>query len=202
MRIFGTRGGQDRDTRREAVQLQHPSDTVARRLAVNAFVLLAACAPCLAGAHVAGATAAADLMECVAHARMHPGTTPVPAHLVTYDQRSGGAEDGPPDSAHPLAPPDPEWPATGCETESDARPRMNPARSAQPAGGLVLQLNWRQRSAPDQGIPDRAARQQFRSCTVTRHGASAPAAQAAATPLARFERAPRGPPATAIASHG
>lgn len=202
MRVFGTCGSLDRDTRREAAWWSHFADARAHRLAAGALLFLAACAPSGAGAHTAGAAAAADLMECVAHARMHPGTTPHHTHLVTYDQRSGGADDASLEYAPPLAQPDPEWPATGCETESDARPRMNPARSAQPAGGFLLQINWRQRIVPDHGMPDHAARMPYTTCTVARRGAPAPAVQAAATPLARFERAPRGPPATPVASHG
>ena len=202
MGIFGTCSSEDRDTRREAAQWPHRPDVRVRRLAARALLFLAACAPCLAGAHTAGAAAAADLMECVAHARMHPGTTPHRTHLATYDQRSGGADAAPLEYLPPLAQADPEWPANGCETESDARPRMNPARSAQPAGGLLLKITWRQRIAPDHSMPDHAARQPCTTCTVTRHGAAAPAEQAAATPLARYERAPRGPPATPVASHG
>ena len=201
MRVFGTCGSLDRDTRREAAWWSHFADARAHRLAAGALLFLAACAPSVAGAHTAGAAAAADLMECVAHARMHPGTTPHHTHLVTYDQRSGGADDASLEYAPPLAQPDPEWPATGCETESDARPRMNPGRSAQPPGDLTMPVTWRQRYAPDDGAPSIGASMACPKGLAARHASRFPVARAAATPFSRFDRAARGPPAFAVASH-
>ena len=200
MRIFGTCGSDDRDTRRETAQWPHGPDV--RRLAARALLFLAACAPCIAGAHTAGAAAVADVMECVAHARMHEQKAPVRTRLVTVDSRLGGAEAAAPEDLLASGQSQDDLPTSDCSGESDARPRMNPARSAQPAGGLHLQITWRQRLAPDCGIPCAAVSLTCRNCVRARHVARTPLTCATATPLARFERAPRGPPATPVASHG
>lgn len=201
MRIFGNGDNEDLDPGREAAHMPLPAHARPARQALGALLLLAACAPCAAGAHTAGVPAVFDAMECVAHARMHPGTTPIRAHGVTYDLRGGGADDGTREHLPASASPDPEWPATGCEPDSDARPRMNPGRLAQPPGNLTAPVTQRQRVTPDDGAQAVGTCDACPKCLAARHVARTPLARAAATPLSRFERAARGPPASAVAPH-
>jgi len=172
----------------------------AHRLFAKALALLAACAPCAAAAHTAGAAAAVDVVECVAYARMHPAIAE--RGDIGTDAAQGDAAEGTlPEFRIASAPWQPEVPASDCWAESDARPRMNPARSAQPPGDLALRITWRQRDVPDRGAAGPAGHGQWPDCAAARDVPRAPFAHAAQTPLARFEHAPRGPPAPAVASH-
>jgi len=201
MRLFDTCSCEDRATRRESAPLPRCRDAWARRLVAKALAVLAACAPCMVAAHTAGATAAVDVVECAAHARMHHATAPQGGATVADGRRDGRAEGARPEYRPASTQSLPESPAGECETESDARPRMNPGRSAQPPGDLTMPVTWRQRYAPDDGAPSIGASMACPKGLAARHASRFPVARAAATPFSRFDRAARGPPAFAVASH-